>query len=99
MALETQPLTPERLADLSTLFDQGGDPKWCWCAHFRVRGRDWTDSTAAKNRKLLGTAVREHDHAPGLVAYDDGAAVGWVSLGPREDLRAPRLLQGYGADR
>ncbi len=24
-------------------------------------------------------------HAPGLVAYDDGVVVGWVSLGPRED--------------
>ncbi len=34
---------------------------------------------------LLETAARERDHAPGLVAYEDGAVVGWVSLGPRED--------------
>jgi GNAT superfamily N-acetyltransferase len=25
------------------------------------------------------------DRAPGLVAYRDGEAIGWVSLGPRED--------------
>lgn len=85
MALEIEPLTLDRIADLATLFDQGGDPKWCWCAYFRVRGRDWTNSTAAENRTVLRTAVRVQEHAPGLIAYDEGAAVGWVSLGLRED--------------
>jgi GNAT superfamily N-acetyltransferase len=85
MTLDFQPLTPARIEDLATLFDQGGDPKWCWCAYYRVRGRDWTNSTATENRDLLGSAVRELDHAPGLIAYHEGVAVGWVSLGPRED--------------
>ncbi|HYH92142.1 MAG TPA: GNAT family N-acetyltransferase [Candidatus Saccharimonadales bacterium] len=88
MALDIQPLTPGRLDDLAELFGQGGDPKWCWCAYFRVRGRDWTNSTAADNRAVLERAVDEaavEDRAPGLVAYDGDAAVGWVSLGPRED--------------
>ena len=31
MALDIQPLTPERLPHLAALFNQGGDPKWCWC--------------------------------------------------------------------
>jgi GNAT superfamily N-acetyltransferase len=85
MAIRIEPLTPDRLADLATLFDQGGDPKWCWCAYFRARGRDWTNSTAAANRDLLQAAAREQDHAPGLIAYDEDVVVGWVSLGPRED--------------
>ena len=85
MALRIEPLTPDRIADLATLFDQGGDPKWCWCAYFRARGRDWTNSTAADNRDLLETVAREQDHAPGLLAYDGDSVVGWVSLGPRED--------------
>jgi GNAT superfamily N-acetyltransferase len=86
--LEIQPLTSERLPDLATLFDQGGDPKWCWCAFWRVRGRDWTNSTAAENRATLSEAVEPtagEGRAPGLVAYADGEAVGWVSVGPRED--------------
>ncbi len=83
--VETRPLTPGRLRDLATLFDQGGDPKWCWCSYFRVRGRDWTNATPADNRGLLETAARRRDHAPGLLAYDEGTVVGWVSLGPRED--------------
>jgi GNAT superfamily N-acetyltransferase len=85
MSLDIQPLTPDRLPDLASLFEQGGDPKWCWCAYFRVRGRDWTNSTGAENRSVLDAATRGQPHAPGLVAYRDGVAVGWVSLGPRED--------------
>lgn len=85
MTLEIQPLTPKRIADLATLFDQGGDPKWCWCSYFRVRGRDWTNSTPAQNRELLAAAARRRHHSPGLVAYDEDTVVGWVSLGPRED--------------
>ncbi len=85
MALRIEPLTPKRIPDLATLFDGGGDPKWCWCSYFRVRGRDWTNATPAENREVLATAARRRDHAPGLVAYDEDVAVGWVSLGPRED--------------
>jgi GNAT superfamily N-acetyltransferase len=82
--LTVLPLTPDRFADVAALFVEGGDPKWCWCVYFRFRGRDWTNSTAADNRTALeGLAAR--DLAPGLVAYRDGRAVGWVSLGPRED--------------
>ena len=85
MTIRIEPLTADRVADLATLFDQGGDPKWCWCAYFRIRGRDWTNSTGAQNRRILESAVEEQDHAPGLVAYDGEVLVGWVSLGPRED--------------
>jgi GNAT superfamily N-acetyltransferase len=85
MGVRIEPLTSDRVADLATLFGQGGDPKWCWCAYFRVRGRDWTNSTGAENRQILESAVAEQDHTPGLVAYDGDIAVGWVSLGPRED--------------
>ncbi len=88
MTLNVRPLTTERLADLATLFDQGGDPKWCWCAYFRVRGRNWTNSSAAGNREVLENAAQnlaEEGRAPGLLAYDGDTVVGWVSLGPRSD--------------
>ncbi|MDQ4036169.1 MAG: GNAT family N-acetyltransferase [Chloroflexota bacterium] len=84
--LDIQPLTRERLPDLAALFGQGGDPKWCWCSFYRVRGSSWQNTTAAGNRRVLEKAVDELDgRAPGLVAYRDGEAIGWVSLGPRED--------------
>ena len=86
--LAIRPLTPARLPDLAALFAQGGDPNWCWCAYFRVRGMSWSNSTAAKNRRVLEDAVDANardGRAPGLVAYRAGEAVGWVSLAPRED--------------
>jgi GNAT superfamily N-acetyltransferase len=83
--LDVRPLTPGRFEDLAALFEQGGDPRWCWCMYFRARGRDWSNSTGAGNRAELRSLAGRDDLAPGLVAYRDGKAVGWVSLAPRED--------------
>jgi len=84
--LEIHPLTRERLPHLAGLFGQGGDPKWCWCASFRVRGMTFRNASARENRAVLEAAVdRLEGRAPGLIAYRDGEAIGWVSLGPRED--------------
>jgi GNAT superfamily N-acetyltransferase len=77
------PLTPERLDDLARLFDQPGDPKWCWCASFHVRRRAKGVAPAANRAVLTERATRVP--APGLLAYRDDVVVGWVSLGPRED--------------
>ena len=86
--LDIVPLNPARFGDLAALFEEGGDPKWCWCTYYRVRGRSWANATPEGNRKELeALAARdpvEHG-APGLVAYGDGRAIGWVSLGPRDD--------------
>jgi GNAT superfamily N-acetyltransferase len=87
-SMEILPLTPERFPDLADLFDQGGDPKWCWCAYFRIRGFDFSSGSKARHRSVMETATRngaQVGRAPGLVAYRDGEAVGWVSVGPRED--------------
>ena len=86
--LRIEPLTPDRLPDIAALFEEGGDPKWCWCAYFRVRGVDFSNAPKARHRGVLETAVDKGvalGRAPGLVAYDGGSPVGWISIGPRED--------------
>jgi GNAT superfamily N-acetyltransferase len=83
MNLAVHPLTPARFPDLASLFTQGGDPKWCWCMYFRVRGLDWSNSKPESNRAGLRRLTREGP-PPGLIGYRDGEPVGWVSLGPRE---------------
>ena len=96
--LKIHPLTAERFPDLAALFTQGGDPKWCWCSFYRVRSVDFRSATPAANRRVLEGALAElapERRAPGLVAYRDGEAVGWVSLGPRDDydrLRHSKIL-------
>lgn len=86
--LTVVPLTPDRFADVASLFEEGGDPRWCWCAYFRVRGFEFSGEGKARHRAVLETAVTDGvalGRAPGLVAYEGDAAVGWISLGPRED--------------
>src|SRR4051812_14896900 len=86
--LDIRPLTPERFPDLAALFEQGGDPKWCWCSYFRIRGVDFSAGSGARHRTVLETATADtarEGRAPGLVAYRDGSVVGWVSVGPRSD--------------
>ena len=84
--LDIRPLDESSWDALAALFQEGGDPKWCWCAYFAVRGLDWSNSTAEGNRELLRRRMDERPagHPPGLVAMRDGRAIGWVSLGPRD---------------
>jgi ribosomal protein S18 acetylase RimI-like enzyme len=87
--LEIASLEPNRWNDLAGLFEEGGDPKWCWCMYFRLRSKDFSITGAAANRSglraLTTSAAAAGSPAPGLIGYRDGRAVGWVSLGPRSD--------------
>jgi GNAT superfamily N-acetyltransferase len=84
-ALVITPLTRQKWPALAALFQEGGDPKWCWCAFWRTRGSGADRAHAEANRALLRRLAGREDLAPGLVALRDGRAVGWVSLGPRGD--------------
>ena len=85
MTVEVHPATPERWRDLAELFERrgprGGTPTTagCWCMWWRQR-----TGKADSNKRAMRTLVRE-GREPGLLAYDDGPPVGWVSVGPREE--------------
>ena len=84
--LEIVPLTPDRWDDVAALFGEGGDPKTCWCMFWRLRSKDWSFTNPEETRDALHALVdQDRDPAPGLLAYRDGRAIGWVSVAPRED--------------
>jgi GNAT superfamily N-acetyltransferase len=84
--LDIVPLTPDRWDDVAALFGEGGDPRSCWCMYWRLRGKDWSLGNPQSSRERLhGLVDADRDPAPGLLAYRDGRAVGWVSVAPRED--------------
>lgn len=83
---EIHPLTADRLPDLAALFGEGGDPRWCWCASFHLRNADLTKDPA-RNRGVFEermSVAAADGRAPGLIAYLEGAPVGWVAVGPRD---------------
>jgi GNAT superfamily N-acetyltransferase len=82
--LVIEPLTADRFDALAALFKEGGDPRWCWCMFWRLRGKDFAEGKVPQLRQRLHD-LAAGPLAPGLVAFRAGRAVGWCSLGPRED--------------
>ena len=84
--LEVRPLTKETWSDLVDLFSRPGASiaRGCWCMYYRKKGVGSSAAEACKNRRAMRTLVGR-DYVPGLIGYEDGRAVGWISLGPRED--------------
>jgi GNAT superfamily N-acetyltransferase len=83
-ALTIRPVTADRWADLVALFEEGGEPRRCWCTYFRYPRPHWNGMDAAQRRDELGGIVASGAE-PGLLAYDEGTPVGWVSVAPRAE--------------
>jgi GNAT superfamily N-acetyltransferase len=93
--IEVHPVTAERWDDVADLFQRpgprGGRPPtaWCWCMWWRDRSHNVAKNRAAM-RELVSTGQE-----PGLLAYLDGMAVGWISMAPRQAhgqlVRSPTL--------
>lgn len=95
--LTVLPLTPERWPDLELLFGPNGAYSNCWCSYQRLSGREFSAGCASRgagNRALL-RRLADEGRRPGLLAYESGDPVGWVSAGPRAEfgrlLRSPIL--------
>lgn len=84
MRFEVHPLAKDRWSDLVELFNRprGSIVRHCWCMYYRKTGG--FVGPAEANKKALKSLV-DHGSVPGLIGYEDGRPVGWVSLSPRED--------------
>ncbi len=96
--LRIEPVSPDNAADLDALFATG-DPRFCQCAFMRLSNAEWSASTPSDNRAVHHRSIAEaaaDGRAAGLIAYRDGAPVGWVSFDQRQAygrLTASRLLR------
>ena len=78
------PLTPSRWKDLERLFGTRGACGGCWCMWWRVPRRTWRAQKGAANRRAFRRIVMS-GRKPGLLAYDRGGPVAWVSVAPIEE--------------
>jgi GNAT superfamily N-acetyltransferase len=80
--LVVEPLTPPLWPAFADLLDQGGPAGRCWCMAPRV-GADYRRRPAEQNRTDFQEVVAQGP-PPGLLAFQQGLAVGWCQLASRE---------------
>ena len=80
--LTFKPVTAATVGDFEALFGAKGGPNWCWCMAWRATSAEIKDAKSPERKKqMLG---RINDGIPvGLIAYDDGQPMGWVSVAPK----------------
>ena len=85
MPVDIRPLTPDLWPDFEDLFGKQGACYGCWCTYFRLppAARKANDS---RHKKAIIRERIEAGPPPGLLAFDDGKAIGWMQVGPRADV-------------
>jgi len=81
-----RPLTKELWPAFEALFGSNGACAGCWCMYWRLPKGDWSNARH-KNKARFRRLVADGP-PPGLLAFDGNTAVGWVTLGPRENYPA-----------
>ncbi|MBB4266122.1 GNAT family N-acetyltransferase [Roseospira visakhapatnamensis] len=93
-AITFHPLTPDRFADLESLFGTSATTRNCWCVYWRQTWKEWNAGCGDDRREALRARVGAGP-PPGILAYRDGEAIGWVQVTPRADV--PRFNRARSA--
>jgi GNAT superfamily N-acetyltransferase len=80
MTFGVHPVTNERWPDLVELFDRP-IVRTCFCMFYRKSGAG--TGVGLDNRRAMKSLL-DHGIVPGLVGYENGIPVAWISLGPRD---------------
>ncbi len=86
--LSFHPLTQKLWRDFEMLFGARGACGGCWCMYWKLRGKEFSESSGDVARQMQKSVV-DSKTVPGLLAYSEGYPVGWVAVEPRSQY--PRL--------
>jgi GNAT superfamily N-acetyltransferase len=82
--LVIKPLTLSEWDDFEVLFREHGPQNGCWCMYWRTTRAECQRGYGEGNRLAL-RAIVAGGMVPGILAYQEGRAIAWCSIGPRED--------------
>ncbi len=85
MDTTVRPVTAELWPDFEDLFGKQGACYGCWCTHFRLPPAVRRQNDRESNKDHIRARI-EAGPPPGLLAFEDGRAVGWMQVGPRADV-------------
>lgn len=80
--LSFHPLTQKLWRDFELLFGENGACGGCWCMHWKLRGKAFSENKGEGNRQMQKSVV-DAKIVPGLLAYLEGYPIGWVAIEPR----------------
>jgi GNAT superfamily N-acetyltransferase len=83
-ARKWKPLTPDTWKDFEALFGPRGACGGCWCMTWRLSRAEFRANAGAGNRAAMRALV-DAGAQPGVLLYDDGRAVAWCAVAPREE--------------
>lgn len=87
------PATADRIDDAEHALTGGGDGASCRCQWWTITNAQFRASTVDDRAEMLRAEMRS-DPPPGLIAYVDGEAAGWVRVSPRTtQQRIPRTRE------
>lgn len=84
--LAFRPVASSNRADFEALFSAPGAPKHCWCMVWRRTAEEAKQRAPADRRRMMMQRIAAGVPV-GLLAYDRGTPVAWVSVAPRETCR------------
>lgn len=80
--ITTKAATPAEWDDVQRALTGGGDGASCQCVWPVLRDKDWNKTTKDQRVGILRDEITTGP-PPGIVAYVDGEAAGWIRIGPR----------------
>ncbi len=84
--LAFRPVDETTRADFEALFAAPGAPKYCWCMVWRRTSAEAKNHDGpSRKRQMMGRIAA--GVPVGLIAYNGGRPVAWVSIAPRETYR------------
>ncbi|GGH45999.1 GNAT family N-acetyltransferase [Microbacterium album] len=88
--ITTKVATLDEWDDVQAALTGGGDGRACQCAWPLMPSAQWRSSSLEERQEMLHAEIAGGP-PPGVVAYVDGGAAGWIRVGPRtSQARIPR---------
>lgn len=85
-SLRIREVTWDNWKDMEALFEAKGGPKYCWCMAWRATAEEAKRGDGKSRKGFLRKRVKAGTPV-GLLAYQEGAPVGWCSVAPKTTFR------------
>lgn len=88
-------VTDETWPNMQELFGDKGAYGGCWCMYWRLKSSDFNSMSSNDRKEAMGSLISSGT-TPGVLAFRNGKAVGWCSIGRRTEfvhLENSRILK------